>query len=146
MEGEHSDAFIDTRFDPDSMEEDDRKWWKNQLEAYSYHSDMMVKLMADHLCWIFHQKDLFSYLYKKEYIYQVKEGNGEQAGKKKRNSDSIWKAGCGIFRVHSLEPLRTELLFSNGKLDVFVKRKLCRSWSCNDFEVIGEGISGSNFV
>ena len=68
MEGEHSDAFIDIRFDPDSMEEGDREWWKEQLEAYSYHSDMMVELMADHLCWIFRQKDLFSYLYKKEYI------------------------------------------------------------------------------
>lgn len=84
MEGEHSDAFIDIRFDPDSMEEGDREWWKEQLEAYSYHSDMMVELMADHLCWIFRQKDLFSYLYKKEYIYQLKKGNEEQAGKEEK--------------------------------------------------------------
>ena len=81
MEWEKKDEFIDRRFEKGSLErENGREYWKRRIELYGYHSDMLKKLMPEHLCRVCQDQRIFAYLSKKEYVYQLKNGvKGEQA-------------------------------------------------------------------
>lgn len=80
MQWENSDEFIGMRFSQESLDEEAREWWKERVELYGSHSDMLISLMADHLCRVCQEQDLFTYLTKREYLYQLqKEGKRETA-------------------------------------------------------------------
>ena len=94
MEWEDKDKFIEKRFDSDSLDrENGREYWKKRIHQYGYHSDMLKKLMLEHLCWICGERKIYAYLSKREYIYQLSKGkSGEQArGDERRVENNLEK-------------------------------------------------------
>lgn len=80
MEWESKDEFINERYKKSSLDSEAKEWWKERLDLYCKHSDMLTKLMVDHLCRICQDQDRFHYLLKREYLYQMqREGTTEYA-------------------------------------------------------------------
>ena len=95
MEWEDNDKFIEKRFNRKSLDrEKGREYWKKRIHQYGYHSDMLKKLMLEHLCWICEEQKIYAYLPNREFIYQLSKGkSGEQArgdGERLENSLEKW--------------------------------------------------------
>lgn len=92
MKWEKEDEFIEERFEKSSLErENGKEYWKKRIALYGYHSDMLKRLMLEHLCLVCQERKMYLYLPKREYIYQLKKGkNGEQARKdEERLADNL---------------------------------------------------------
>lgn len=81
MKWEREDEFIDVRYKKESLDEDAREWWKKRLELYGGHSDMLTRLMVDHVCRVCQEQDLYTYLVKREYLYQLKINKKREAAR-----------------------------------------------------------------
>ena len=92
---EWEDKFIEKRFDSDSLDrENGREYWKKRIHQYGYHSDMLKKLMLEHLGWICGERKIYAYLSKREYIYQLSKG---KSGEMREELKIIWKNGYWNF-------------------------------------------------
>lgn len=95
---ESKDEFIQERFEKPS--DQNKAQWKERLEQYAYHSNMLKLLLEDYMSMICQEQRFWEYPLKREFLYQVKCGKSVEDAQQREKAlekelrDWTWKLNC----------------------------------------------------